>query len=128
MTKYWPCLLAAVCAIAVLRCAARQRHGIRSLLAGAVCGLGALALLGLLEPVTGIALPLNRVYGVLRGRFGIARRDGPADFAAAFIKCLANRAEVCYTFFRKRVEHTVGGTARKGCLRKVRASQRQSNC
>ena len=46
MTEYWPCLLAAVCAIAVLRCAARQRHGMRSLLAGAVCGLGALALLG----------------------------------------------------------------------------------
>ena len=38
MTEYWPCLLAAVCAIAVLRCAARQRHGMRSLLAGAVCG------------------------------------------------------------------------------------------
>ena len=76
MTEYWPCLLAAVCAIAVLRCAARQRHGMRSLLAGAVCGLGALALLGLLEPVTGIALPLNRFYGVLRGRFGLARRDG----------------------------------------------------
>ena len=36
MTEYWPCLLAAVCAIAVLRCAARQRHGMRSLLAGAV--------------------------------------------------------------------------------------------
>ena len=45
MTEYWPWLLAAVCAIAVLRCAARQRHGMRSLLAGAVCGLGALALL-----------------------------------------------------------------------------------
>lgn len=96
MTEYWPCLLAAVCAIAVLRCAARQRHGMRSLLAGAVCGLGALALLGLLEPVTGIATA-ESLYGVLRGRFGIARRDGPADFAAAFIKCLANRAEVCYT-------------------------------
>ena len=95
MTEYWPCLLAAVCAIAVLRCAARQRHGMRSLLAGAVCGLGALALMGLLEPVTGIAA--ESLYGVLRGRFGIARRDGPADFAAAFIKCLANRAEVCYT-------------------------------
>ena len=61
MTEYWPCLLAAVCAIAVLRCAAES------------------------------------LYGVLRGRFGIARRDGSADFAAAFIKCLANRAEVCYT-------------------------------
>ena len=97
MTEYWPCLLAAVCAIAVLRCAARQRHGMRSLLAGAVCGLGALALLGLLEPVTGNCAAAESLYGVLRGRFGIARRDGPADFAAAFIKCLANRAEVCYT-------------------------------
>ena len=91
MTAYWPCLLAAVCTIAVLRCAARQRHGMRSLLARAVCGLGALALLGLLEPVTGIALPLNRFTGVLRGRFRIARRDGPADFAAGFYKILAEQ-------------------------------------
>ena len=70
MTEYWPCLLAAVCAIAVLRCAARQRHGMRSLLAGAVCGLGVLALLGLLEPVTGIALPLNRFTAFCAGVLG----------------------------------------------------------
>ena len=68
MTEYWPCLLAAVCAIAVLRCAARQRHGMRSLLAGAVCGLGAL---GLLEPVTGIALPLNRFTAFCAGVLGL---------------------------------------------------------
>ena len=71
LTEYWPCLLAAVCAIAVLRCAARQRHGMRSLLAGAVCGLGALALLGLLEPVTGIALPLNRFTAFCAGVLGL---------------------------------------------------------
>ena len=63
MTEYWPCLLAAVCAIAVLRCAAHQRH--------AVCGLGALALLGLLEPVTGIALPLNRFTAFCAGVLGL---------------------------------------------------------
>ena len=68
MTEYWPCLLAAVCAIVVLRCAARQRHGMRSLLAGAVCGLGALALL---EPVTGIALPLNRFTAFCAGVLGL---------------------------------------------------------
>lgn len=71
MTEYWPCLLAAVCAIAVLRCAARQRHGMRSLLAGTICGLGALALLGLLEPVTGIALPLNRFTAFCAGVLGL---------------------------------------------------------
>ena len=71
MTEYWPCLLAAVCAIAVLRCAARQRHGMRSLMAGAVCGLGALALLGLLEPVTGIALPLNRYTAFVAAVLGV---------------------------------------------------------
>lgn len=60
MTAYWPYAAAAVCLMAVMRAAFAQRHGVRSLLAGAVCGLGALALLGLLEPVTGIALPLNR--------------------------------------------------------------------
>ena len=43
-----------------MRCAARQHCGLRSLLGGAVCGLGVLALLGLLEPITGISLPLNR--------------------------------------------------------------------
>ena len=36
------------------------RSPFRALLAGAVCGLGALAILAVLEPVTGVALPLNR--------------------------------------------------------------------
>ena len=77
MTEYWPCLLAAVCVIAVLRCAARQRHGMRSLLAGAVCGLGALALLGLLEPVTGLANRAEVCYTLLENEWNIRRRDSP---------------------------------------------------
>ena len=71
MTEYWPCLLTAVCAIAVLRCAARQRHGMRSLLAGAVCGLGPLALQGLMEPVPGFALQLNRFTAICAGVLGL---------------------------------------------------------
>ena len=53
-------LIAAACVIVVVRCAARQRHGLRALLGGAVSGLAAIALLRLLEPLTGTALPLNR--------------------------------------------------------------------
>ena len=60
MTAYWPYAAAVVCLLSVVRCAARQHCGLRSLLGGAVCGLGVLALLGLLEPITGISLPLNR--------------------------------------------------------------------
>lgn len=71
MTGYLPYIAAAVCAVTVLRCAARQKHGVRSLLAGAVCGLGALALLGLLEPVTGIMLPLNRFTAFCAGVLGL---------------------------------------------------------
>ena len=89
MTEYWPCLLAAVCAIAVLRCAARQRHGMRSLLAGAVCGLGALALLGLLEPVTGIALPLNRFTAFCAGVLYAAETDLPLPEALKLGACCA---------------------------------------
>ena len=48
MTAYWPYAAAAVCLLCVVRCAARQHCGLRSLLGGAVCGLGTLALLGLL--------------------------------------------------------------------------------
>ena len=71
MTEYLPLAGAAVCVLAVVRCALAQRHGVRSFLAGAVCGLGALALLGLLEPVTGIALPLNRFTAFCAGILGI---------------------------------------------------------
>ena len=71
MTAYWPYAAAAVCLLSVVRCAARQHCGLRSLLGGAVCGLGALALLGLLEPITGISLPLNRFTAFCAGVLGL---------------------------------------------------------
>ena len=46
--------------LVLLRCALAQKRGVRCFLAGSVCGLGALAVLALLQPVTGIDLPLNR--------------------------------------------------------------------
>ena len=67
----WPWAGGAVCLIVVLRCAARQRHPVLALLAGAVCGLGALAVLALLEPVSGIALPLNRFTAFCAGVLGL---------------------------------------------------------
>ncbi len=71
MTAYWPYAVAVVCLLSVVRCAARQHCGLRSLLGGAVCGLGVLALLGLLEPVTGISLPLNRFTAFCAGVLGL---------------------------------------------------------
>lgn len=59
MTEWWIWGGMAACLLVVGRCAARQNHPFRALLAGAVCGLGALAILAVLEPVTGVALPLN---------------------------------------------------------------------
>ena len=67
----WPWAGGAVCLIVVLRCAARQRHPVLALLAGAVCGVGALAVLALLEPVSGIALPLNRFTAFCAGVLGL---------------------------------------------------------
>lgn len=62
MTNWW--LAGAGAALVVIgRCAARQRHPVRALLSGALCGLGALAVLALLEPLTGVVLPLNRFTG-----------------------------------------------------------------
>ncbi len=71
MTGYLPYLLALGCALLVVRSAAAQRHGVRSLLAGAVCGLGLVALLGLLAPMTGITLPLNSFTGFCAGVLGL---------------------------------------------------------
>ena len=71
MTAYWPYAAAVVCLLSVVRCAARQHCGLRSLLGGAVCGLGVLALLGLLEPITGISLPLNRFCAGVLGLPGV---------------------------------------------------------
>ena len=50
----WPWAVGAVCLLLVLRCAARQRHPVLAVLAGAVCGLGVLAVMALLEPVAAV--------------------------------------------------------------------------
>lgn len=63
MTNLWIWGGAAVCLLVVGRCAAHQKHPILSLAGAAICGLGTLAILALLEPVTGVALPLNRFTG-----------------------------------------------------------------
>ena len=62
----WPWAVGAVCLLLVLRCAARQRHPVLAVLAGAVCGLGVLAVMALLEPVSGIALPLTAIRPLWR--------------------------------------------------------------
>lgn len=70
-TAVWPWAGGAVCLVLMLRCAARQRHPVLALLAGAVCGLGVLAVLALLEPVSGIALPLNRFTAFVAAVLGV---------------------------------------------------------
>lgn len=67
----WPWAAGGVCLLLMLRCAARQRHPAGALLAGAVCGLGVLAVLALLEPVTGIVLPLNRFTAFTAAVLGV---------------------------------------------------------
>ena len=67
----WPWAGGAVCLLLALRCAARQRHPVLALLAGTVCGLGVLAVLALLEPVSGIALPLNRFTAFVAAVLGV---------------------------------------------------------
>ena len=67
----WPWVLGAVCLVLMLRCAAHQRHPIGAVLAGAICGIGALALLALLEPVSGIELPLNRFTAFVAAVLGV---------------------------------------------------------
>ena len=67
----WPWVSGVVCLFLMLRCAARQRHPVLVLLAGAVCGLGVLAVLALLEPVSGIALPLNRFTAFVAAVLGV---------------------------------------------------------
>ena len=54
----WPWAGGAVCLLLVLRCAARQRHTV-------------LAVLALLEPVSGIALPLNRFTAFVAAVLGV---------------------------------------------------------
>ena len=55
----WPWAFGAVCLLLVLRCA------------GAVCGLGVLAVIALLEPVSGIVLPLNRYTAFVAAVLGV---------------------------------------------------------
>lgn len=69
--SFWLWAGGAVCLILVLRCAACQRHPVLALLAGAVCGMGALALLALLEPISGIDLPLNRFTAFAAAVLGV---------------------------------------------------------
>ncbi len=71
MTDWWIWAAAGACLLVIGRCAAHQRRPVRALLASAVCGLGALALLAMLEPLTGIALPLNRFTGFTAAVLGM---------------------------------------------------------
>ena len=81
----WPWAVGAVCLLLVLRCAARQRHPVLAVLAGAVCGLGVLAVMALLEPVSGIALPLNRYTAFVSAVLGV---PGFGDATADILRWL----------------------------------------
>lgn len=62
---------AGVILLVLLRCALAQKRGVRCFLAGGVCGLGVLAVLALLQPVTGIELPLNRFTAFAAAALGV---------------------------------------------------------
>ena len=62
---------AGVILLVLLRCALAQKRGVRCFLAGGVCGLGALAVLALLQPVTGLDLPLNRFTAFAAAGLGV---------------------------------------------------------
>lgn len=63
-------LAAAACILAVAGGAARGPRPLRAILASAVCGVGTLALLALLAPLTGVSLPLNRFTGFVAAVLG----------------------------------------------------------
>jgi pro-sigmaK processing inhibitor BofA len=52
-------LVGAGCLLVVARCAAHQKHPFRGILADALCGIAALALVNLSAAYTGITLPIN---------------------------------------------------------------------
>lgn len=62
---------AALTIAAVAWAAARQRHPVAALLAGALCGLAALSAVAVLEPLTGITLPLNAMTGFFAAVLGL---------------------------------------------------------
>ena len=64
-------VLGAVCLLAVARAAAAGRHPVRSVLAGAVCGVAGLAAVALLAPYTGVTLPLNGFTGFVAAVLGL---------------------------------------------------------
>ena len=59
---------AGVVLLVLLRCALVQKRGVRCFLAGGVCGL---AVLALLQPVTGLDLPLNRFTAFAAAALGV---------------------------------------------------------
>lgn len=63
-------LAAGGCVLWVAYSAAKQRHPVLSILSSAGCGLGVLALLGLLAPLTGVQLYLNRFTGFVAAVLG----------------------------------------------------------
>ena len=67
------------------------------------------------------------LYGLCGGCAGRARGGFIAAFTADIIKNLANCCAICYNIPETSGTYG-GGTVRKNCLRKVRASQRHSNC
>lgn len=83
MSNGWLWAGSTFCLLVVLRCAARQRHPVRALLAGALCGLGALAALALLQPLTGVSLPFNRFTAFVATVLGV-----PGVTALLFLQLL----------------------------------------
>ncbi len=67
----WLTAAGAVCILVVARCAARQKHALPAVLGGALCGVAALAVVALLAPYTGVALPLNRFTGFAAAVLGL---------------------------------------------------------
>lgn len=71
MTGPWVWGAAGGCVAVIFWCAWHQRRPLRTLLAGALCGLGALALVALLAPATGVELPLNRFTAFVAAVLGL---------------------------------------------------------
>lgn len=60
-----------VCLVAVARAAANQKHALRAIFSSVLCGVGALAAVALLEPWTGVSLPLNWFTAFLAAVLGL---------------------------------------------------------
>lgn len=64
-------VLGGICLLIVARTAAAGPHPVRSVLAGAVCGVAGLAAVALLAPYTGVTLPLNTFTGFVAAVLGL---------------------------------------------------------